>query len=272
MLAATAKAADESGVDTLTLMDHYFQMERFRTAHDPMLEGYAGLGFCAAHTERIKLGLLVTGVTYRHPGLLAKIVTTIDVLSEGRAFFGIGAAWYEREHHALGVPYPPLGERFERMEETIQICNQMWSDEEGPYQGRHYQLAETICRPPPVQRPRPPILIGGGGERKTLKLVARYADACNLFGMDPAAVPRKLDVLRGHCEDEGRDYDTIEKTVLNPGVDPLTDTDEFLAVAQGFADLGIDKLWLGNRVEDPARWITAVMEKVGERVAAMGPA
>ena len=146
-----------------------------------MLEGYTSLGFLAGQTDTMTLGLLVTGVTYRHPGLLAKIVTTLDVLSGGRAQLGIGAAWYEREHRGLGVPFPPLAERFERLEETLQICLQMWSDDAGPYEGRHYHLAETICSPPPISSPRPSLLIGGSGERKTLRLVARYADACNLF-------------------------------------------------------------------------------------------
>ena len=190
-----------------------------QTAHDPMLEGYSVLSFVAAKTERLRLGLLVTGVTYRHPGLLAKTVTTLDVLSGGRAMLGIGAAWYEREHRALGVPYPPVAERFERLEEAIQICEQMWSDNDGPYEGKHYQLAETICVPRPLQSPRPPILIGGGGEKKTLRLVAKYADACNLFGTSVADVKHKLEVLRGHCDAEGRDYDAITKTIIGR-VDP----------------------------------------------------
>ena len=158
-------------------MDHFFQMEGFQTAHDPMLEGYTTLGYLAAKTERVKLGTVVTGVTYRHPGLLAKIATTLDVLSEGRSFFGLGAAWYEREHLALGVPYPAMSERFERLEEALQIVLQMWSDDEGPFEGKHYQLAETISVPQPIQKPHPPIVIGGGGEKKTLRLVAKYADA-----------------------------------------------------------------------------------------------
>src|SRR5579863_2138077 len=180
-LAATARVAEDSGVSVFTLMDHWFQMEIMASAEDPMLEGYTSLGFLAGQTNTMTLGLLVTGVTYRHPGLLAKIVTTLDVLSGGRAQLGIGAAWYEREHRGLGVPFPPVAERFERLEETLQICLQMWSGDAGPYQGRHYHLAETLCVPRPIQKPHPPILIGGGGEKKTLRLVAKYADACNLF-------------------------------------------------------------------------------------------
>ena len=194
-----AQRAEAVGVRTLSFMDHYFQMDRFAPAEDPMLEGYTALGFVAGVTDRLRLRPLVTGVTYRHPGLLAKIVTTLDVLSIGRAELGIGAAWYEREHLGLGVPFPPLAERFERLEETIQISLQMWSDDNGPYKGRHYQLTETLCSPPPVSRPRPRILIGGSGERKTLRLVARYADACNLIG-GSAEIASKLDVLRRHCD------------------------------------------------------------------------
>src|SRR5690606_29759854 len=138
---------------------------------DPMLEGWSTLAYVAAVTEKLKLGTVVTGVTYRHPGVLVKTATTLDVLSEGRAFFGIGAAWYEREHRALGVPFPPLKERFERLEETLQIARQMWSDDNGPYEGVHYRLAETICVPPPISKPHPPIVIGGTGEQKTLRLV-----------------------------------------------------------------------------------------------------
>ncbi|MGH8905489.1 MAG: LLM class F420-dependent oxidoreductase [Egibacteraceae bacterium] len=242
-LAATAEAAEEVGFSWLTLMDHYFQLEFLGHAEDLMLEGYATLGFLAAHTETMTLGLLVTGVTYRHPGLLAKIVTTLDVLSGGRAALGIGAAWFEREHHGLGVPFPPLAERFERLEEALQICLRMWSDDNGPYQGRHYQLAETLCSPPPVQQPRPRILIGGGGERKTLRLVARYADACNLIATDPAEVGRKLDVLRRHCDAEGREYAAIEKTIL--GVhNPFDDQKAFLAGMAAYAELGIDMVLL----------------------------
>src|SRR6204780_1613685 len=197
-LLSTATAAEDIGATMFTLADHFFQMEAVGRAEDPFLEGYTSLGYLAGRTTNLTLALLVTGITYRHPGLLAKTVTTLDLLSGGRSMLGIGAAWYEREHLALGVPYPPVAERFERLEETLQICEQMWSDDDGPYAGKHYQLPETICAPPPLQPPRPPILIGGGGEKKTLRLVAQYADACNLFGSSVADVGHKLDVLRGH--------------------------------------------------------------------------
>src|SRR5579864_6628200 len=204
-LSETAQAADAAGMSSLLPMDHYFFLEGMGPIDDPVVEGYTTLGFLAGRTERLRLGLLVTGVTYRHPGLLAKIVATLDVVSGGRALLGIGAAWHDREHVGLGVPFPPLAERFERLEETLQICLQMWSENDGPYDGRHYRLAETICSPLPLQAPRPPILIGGSGERKTLRLVAQYADACNLFATGVDQVRHKLEVLERHCEDLGRD-------------------------------------------------------------------
>src|SRR3984957_11868780 len=257
----TAVAAEAAGIDLFTAMDHWFQMEHFATAHDAMLEGYSVLSFVAAKTERLRLGLLVTGVTYRRPGLLAKTVTTLDVLSGGRAMLGIGAAWYEREHRALGVTYPPVAERFERLEETIQICEQMWSDNEGPYDGKYYQLAETICVPPPLQTPRPPILIRGGGEKKTLRLVAQYADACNLFAPSADAVRHKLTVLRGHCDALGRDYDSIQKTIIAQ-VNPEGDVSEFLSAMEGYAALGVDLVEVAPGMPDPARWVTLLGEKV----------
>lgn len=265
-LAATARAAEESGAETFTLMDHWFQMESLATAQDPMLEGYTALGFVAGQTQRIELGLLVTGVTYRHPGLLAKTVTTLDVLSGGRAQLGIGAAWYEREHRGLGVPFPPLGERFERLEETLQICRQMWSDDDGPFDGEHYRLAETICSPRPLRQPGPKILIGGSGERKTLRLVALYADACNLFASDPSVVAHKLDVLARHCDAEGRDDAGIQKTIIFSGGDPLADVDGFLRSMEEYAGLGIEKVWLSALDRDPAAWVTRVGEQVGPRL------
>jgi F420-dependent oxidoreductase-like protein len=218
--AAMVRDADQGGLDSLWVMDHFFQIPVVGEADEPMLEGYSALAFAAGISERISLGTLVTGVTYRHPGILVKTVSTLDVLSGGRAWLGIGAGWYEREHLALGVPFPPVSERFERLEETLQIAQQMWSGLVGPYEGKHYQLAETLCQPMPLSTPQPRILIGGGGEQKTLRLVARYADACNLFAMPGeeglSTLSHKLDVLRGHCEAEGRPFDAIEKTVMGP--------------------------------------------------------
>ena len=268
-LAETARVADESGVALFTLMDHWFQMEEFATSQDPMLEGYTSLGFLAGQTSRVDLGLMVTGVTYRHPALLAKIVTTLDVLSGGRAMLGIGAAWYEREHLGLGVPFPPVSERFERLDEALQICLQMWSDDDGPFKGEHYQLAETICSPQPIQQPRPRILIGGSGERKTLRLVARYADACNLFAADVDEVARKLDVLERHCETEGRDPATIEKTIM-PFSDPAADPDGFLTSMEAYAALGIDMACVMPMTPDPVAFVTKVGESVIPRLAEIG--
>ena len=270
ILSDTARAADEGGCATFTLMDHYFQMEEFADRHEPMLEGYTALGFLAGRTERLTLGLLVTGVTYRHPGLLAKIVTTLDVLSGGRAQLGIGAAWYEREHLALGVPFPPVSERFERLEETLQICHQMWSDDESPFEGKHYQLAETICSPRPVSSPRPRILVGGSGEQKTLRLVARYADACNLFAIEAAEVAHKLEVLDRHCADEQRDPASITRTILGMS-DPLADVDAFLNSMEAYAALGISMVEVMPLVEDPAAFATRLGEEVVPRLAEVGP-
>lgn len=260
-LAETARIAEQAGFSSFTVMDHFFQMDNAAPASDPMLEGYTTLGYLAGKTDRMTLGLLVTGVMYRYPGLLAKIVTTLDVLSGGRARLGIGASWYEREQRGLGVPVVPVGERFERLEETLQICLQMWSDDDGAFHGRHHELAETLCMPAPLRRPRPPIMIGGGGETKTLRLVARYADACNVFGTSPAGVSRKLDVLRGHCESEGRDYDSIDKTVL--AVRPvLQDVDGFVADVGEYAALGVAEMQVM-----PDRHPVEFAEQVAERVA-----
>jgi F420-dependent oxidoreductase-like protein len=205
-----ARTADDAGFDFIAVMDHFFQIGVIGPPELPMLEAYTTLGYLAACTSRAKLVTLVTGVVYRHPGILAKIVTTLDVLSGGRAWLGIGAAWNDEESRGLGIPFPPVAERFERLEETLQICLQMWRGDETPYQGKHYQLERPLNSPQALSQPHPPIMIGGSGEKKTLRFVARYAQACNLFpGPDLA---RKLDVLRAHCDAEGRDYDEIEKT------------------------------------------------------------
>jgi len=214
-LAEIARTADGAGYDSLWVMDHYFQIPMVGAADLDMMEAYTTLGFLAGHTSRLGLGSMITGVTYRHPGLLIKEVTALDVLSGGRAWLGIGAAWFEREHLGLGVPFPPLKERFERLEDALQIANQMWSDDNnGPFEGKHYELAETLNVPQALSKPRPRIMIGGGGEKKTLRLVARYGDACNVPGFDVATIRHKFDVLRAHCEAEGRNYDDIEKTVI----------------------------------------------------------
>ncbi|WP_238007282.1 LLM class F420-dependent oxidoreductase [Dactylosporangium sp. AC04546] len=264
-LRETAQIAEQAGVDSFTVMDHFFQMDHTAPAEDPMLEGYTTLGFVAAVTSRMTLGLLVTGVMYRHPGILAKTVSTLDVLSGGRARLGIGASWYEREQRGLGVPVVPVAERFERLEETLQICLQMWSDDNGPYEGRHYQLAETLNFPPTLSRPHPMIMIGGGGEKKTLRLVAKYGDACNIFGSSAAEVEHKLSVLREHCAAEGRDYDTIVKTALvtRPA---LVEPDAWLADVEAFGKLGITEVMLMPD-RDPVEFVTGVAERIVPRLA-----
>jgi F420-dependent oxidoreductase-like protein len=268
-LAATGAAAEAAGVSWLSVMDHYFQMEFNGGAEDAMLEAYTTLGFLAGHTSTVRLGALVTGVTYRNPGLLAKIATTLDVLSGGRATLGIGAAWYDREHHGLGVPYPPVAERFERLEETLRICLQMWDPEaNGPFEGKHYRLAETLCVPAPVSSPRPEIMIGGGGEKKTLRLVAQYADACNLIVSTPDELRHKLDVLRGHCDRLGRDYGRIRKTIVHTGESVTTgDLDAFLREIDGFTKLGVDTVILGPRTGEPAEWIERFVAPAVPRLA-----
>jgi F420-dependent oxidoreductase-like protein len=266
-LRETLQITEQAGFDGFTFMDHYFQMEAMAPAEEPMLEGYTALGYAAGRTETMTLGLLVTGVMYRHPGLLAKIVTTLDVLSGGRARLGIGASWYEREQRGLGVPVVPVGERFERLEETLQICRQMWSDNNGAYEGKYYQLTETLCVPAPVSSPHPPIMIGGGGEKKTLRLAARYADACNVFGTSADEVKHKFDVLREHCATEGRDYDAVAKTVTVMA-NPVAETEKFLTDVQAFAALGATEIMVMPD-RDPREFATFVAENVLERVHAL---
>ncbi len=268
-LAATAQAAEQSGATMFTMADHFFQMETVGRADDPFLEGYTSLGFLAGKTERIALTMLVTGVTYRYPGILAKTVATLDVLSSGRSMFGIGAAWYEREHLALGVPYPPLRDRFEMLEETLQICAQMWSDNDGPYQGKHYQLVETICVPQPIRRP--PVLIGGDGEKKTLRLVAQYADIWNTTTMDPDVAAHKVDVLNRHCDDVGRDPATIRKTV-GLFIDPFSGDGAFFRTAEKFAALGFDLANVGPYPgdPDPVGYARRLGDEVVPRLAELG--
>lgn len=242
-LAEIARTADECGFYSVWVMDHFFQIGVIGPPEDEMLEGYSTLSYLAGHTERVKLGTMVTGVIYRYPGILIKTATTLDVLSGGRAYLGIGAAWFEEEAVGLGVPFPPVAERFEWLEEALQIAKQMWSEDEGAYEGEQFELGRTLNRPQPLSRPHPPILIGGGGEKKTLRLVAEYGDACNLFAqLGPEALRHKLDVLKGHCEDVGRDYGEIEKTTLGtvhlaPGEMSAGDVIE---TCRSLAELGIE--------------------------------
>jgi F420-dependent oxidoreductase-like protein len=238
-LAAVVAAAETAGFDRISVMDHVWQIGNHGPVEQDMLEAYTTLGFLAAHTSRVSLLTLVTGVTYRDPGLLAKMVTTLDVLSGGRAMLGIGAAWNGEESAGLGLFFPPTAERFERLEETLQICLQMWAADEKRFDGQHYQLGRTLNSPQPLTRPHPPILIGGGGEKKTLRMVAQYAQACNLFA--GPELPHKLDVLREHCDRLGRDYAEIEKTVtytfdVGPDGERVEDT---LVALRELADLGV---------------------------------
>ena len=241
-LAEIARTADDVGFASLWVMDHFFQIQFLGPASDPMLESYATLNYLAGVTKRARLGTLVTGVVYRHPGLLVKTVTTLDVLSGGRAYLGIGAAWNEQEARGLGIPFPALKERFERLEETLQIAKQMWAGDTRPYDGKHYHLAEPLSSPQPLSKPHPPILIGGMGEQKTLRLVAKYANACNLFAREGDDVLRhKLDLIKRYCDEAKRPYDEIERTTLNtvniaPGAMTAQDV---IALCRAQAKLGI---------------------------------
>jgi F420-dependent oxidoreductase-like protein len=241
--AEIGRTADEAGFASLWVMDHFFQIGVVGDAEEPMLEGYSALNFLAGITDRVKLGTLVTGVHYRYPGILLKTVTTLDVLSGGRAYLGIGAGWNERESRGLGVPFPTTAERFERLGETLQIAHQMWSGEVKPYRGKHYRLEEAMNNPPALSRPHPPVMVGGMGEKKTLRLVAQYADACNLFAYGGAGTIRhKLEVLRRHCEDVGRDYAEIERTALgsvNLGPEGMS-PDDVIEMCEDLGEAGIE--------------------------------
>lgn len=267
LVAETAEAAEAGGFDQFTVMDHWFQMEAMGDPAEPMLEAFTTLGFAAARTSRMRLAPLVVGVTYRHPGLLAKTVTTLDVLSGGRAALGIGAAWYEREHHGLGVPYPAIAERFERLEEAILIAQQMWSGDDGGFDGTHYSLTETLNSPSAVSTPHPPILIGGKGERKTLRIAAQYAQIVNLTVSDPDEVERLLGVLRRHCDDVGTEYDAIEKQVMGGRLDP--DASDYFSMMERLARIGIDLVVLNVRPNRQQEWVEKLAADVVPRIASM---
>jgi F420-dependent oxidoreductase-like protein len=252
-----AREADQVGLDSLWVMDHFFQIPAVGAPEEPMLECYAALSYAAALTERITLGGMVTGVVYRHPGLLVKTVTTLDVLSGGRAWLGIGAAWNEEESRGLGVPFPPVAERFGRLEETLRIARQMWAGDDSTFAGAYYRLERPLNSPPALRRPHPQILVGGGGEKKTLRLVARYADACNLF--DGPELPRKLRVLREHCERERRGYEEIEKTALSQIPEGVS-SELVVEACQRLAEEGIDHvIFSAPNAHEPG-----VIEALGE--------
>jgi F420-dependent oxidoreductase-like protein len=261
-LATITKTADEAGFDSIGVMDNFFQIPAIGPSEHEMLEAYTTLGFLAAHSKRARLMTIVTGVHYRHPGILAKMVTTLDVLSGGRGWLGIGAGWNEEESRGLGVPFPSLKERFEMLEETLEICLQMWKGDETPYRGKHYQLDRPLNSPQSLSRPHPGILVGGSGEKKTLRLVARFANACNLW--PTPELPHKLEVLRGHCEAVGRDYNEIEKTsIFRFDVGPDGEkVDELIGQLHWLASMGVQTV-LGS-VKDV--WSIKPLEIMGERV------
>ncbi len=252
--------AEEVGFERLSVMDHYFQIQGVGEYKDPMMEAYTTLGFIAANTKKIKIGTLVTGVTYRNPAFLVKQVTALDVLSQGRAFLGIGAAWNEQESLALGFNFPPIKERFERLEETLQIVKKMWSGDSTPYKGEYYSLQEPFNSPQVLTKPHPEILIGGSGEQKTLKLVAKYADSCNLFAAEQDIIKHKLEVLKNHCDDLGRDYSSIHKTAL-ARID-LSNLNKFVEDAKILSELGIDEMFF--MVPEAEKLNN--LEKIGEKV------
>jgi F420-dependent oxidoreductase-like protein len=260
-----ARDAEQAGLHSLWVMDHFFQIPLFGPVDHDMLEAYTTLAFAAGQTRRIELGALVTGVTPRHPGVLAKTVTTLDVLSGGRAWLGIGAAWNEQESRGLGIPFPPTAERFERLEETLRIVRQMWAGDRRPFQGRHYRLEDPLNVPNALRRPHPPILVGGSGERKTLRLVARYGDACNLFeigGLD--GLRHKLAVLAGHCAAEGRPYEEIQKTTFG-----MVGEDESAGqLVERFGRLAAEGIDLAI-VELPDQGRGGALERLAEAVGAV---
>jgi F420-dependent oxidoreductase-like protein len=273
-LARVATDADEAGFDSLWVMDHFFQIRGIGPAEEPMLEGWTALGYMAAHVKRATLGLMVGGVHYRLPGLWAKAATTLDVLTGGRAYLGIGAAWNEEESQGLGFPMPPLGVRFEMLEETLRFCHEMWKGERGSeaaFEGAHYQATRLLNSPQSISRPHPKIIVGGGGERKTLRLVAQYADACNIFG-GPAQLTHKFDVLREHCSNLGRPFEQIERTSLQSVKldveSPAEIADRFAALAE----VGVQHVLVGvNKVWDPGT-IETLARDVLPAVRAMEPA
>jgi F420-dependent oxidoreductase-like protein len=252
-LAKHARDAEAAGITRISVMDHFWQIGPVGPVEHEMLEAYTALGFLAAHTEKVRLHTLVTGVIYREPGLLAKQISTLDVLSGGRAGLGIGAAWNVDESEGLGFTFPPTKERFERLEEAIQICLQMWSDSESGYDGTHYKLGRTLNSPQTLQRPHPYLMIGGGGEKKTLRLVAQYADACNLFAGPEAE--HKLGVLREHCEAVGRDFDAIEKTTIF-SIDPSTKPEDVIRTSNEMHALGFTAAYVfAHDITEPERII-----------------
>jgi F420-dependent oxidoreductase-like protein len=263
-LARHVRNAEAAGIARITVMDHFWQLPGLGPVDHEMLEAYATLGFLVAHTEKALLHTLVTGVIYRHPALLAKQITTLNVLSGGRVGLGIGAAWNEEECRGLGFDFPPVAQRFRELEEQLQICLQMWSDSEEPYDGAIWQLERTLNSPQSITRPHPYLMIGGGGERKTLRLVAQYADACNL-GVRDELPTHKLDVLRAHCDAVGRDYDDIEKTAMVP-MGPDTTSEEIAALAERLAGIGFTATYVfAVGIDEPERVVDVIAGAIARR-------
>jgi F420-dependent oxidoreductase-like protein len=274
-IAQIARTADHAGFESLWVMDHFWQIRGIGPVDHEMLEGYSVLAYMAALTEHVRLGTMVTGAVYRFPGILAKTVTTLDVLSGGRAWLGIGAAWNEQESKGLGIPFPPIGERFERLEETLQICLAMWEGKRGsekPFQGKHYRLDRPLNVPQSISRPHPPILIGGMGEKKTLRLVAQYANACNFF--PTPELSHKLEVLREHCRALGRNYDEIEKTsMFNLDVGENGEkVDQLIGGLRWLASMGIQTAIGSIPHIDRIKPIEIIGEKVIPAIADLQPA
>ena len=276
-LRRVARDAERAGMASFWVMDHFFQIHVIGPPENEMLEGWTALAHVAAITDKITLGTMVTGVTYRHPGVLVKTATTLDVLSGGRAWFGVGAAWNEEEHAGLGVPYPPLGERFERLEETLRIAHQMWRGDESAFGGTHYSLERPLNSPQALSSPHPKVLVGGTGEKKTLRMVAQYADACNIFEMGVDGVRHTLDVLQQHCAILGRDYADIEKTSLGrlslskTGGGGSQTVEEAVERFAGYAAIGVDHAIVAMpHVHDEAAW--ELVPELVDRLAEITPA
>jgi F420-dependent oxidoreductase-like protein len=255
-------SAENAGFDTISVMDHFFQIPGVGEISDPMVEAYTTLGYIAAITSKVRLGVLVCGVIYREPSFLVKQHTTLDVLSNGRTFLGIGAAWFEEEARGLGFPFPQLKTRFEMLKEALEITKRMWSEDNSPYNGKHYELQKPLNMPQPIQKPHPPIMIGGSGEKKTLRYVAEYGDACNLFGGNLEVVAHKLSVLKKHCDDIGRDYNELEKTVLLSSVVTGQSTQSVIIHLTQLSELGIDTAFLV--IKDMGK--IKPLEIIGEKV------
>ena len=265
---AVARDADQSGLASLWVMDHFFQIGVVGPPEHDMLEGYTTLAHAAAVTETIELGTLVTGVTYRHPGILLKTVTTLDVLSGGRAWLGIGAAWNEEEHRGLGVPYPSTRERFRLLEDTLRLAHRMFADDDSPFEGESISLERPLNHPQPVRRV--PIMIGGGGEQRTLRLVAQYADACNIFG-GPDEIAHKVEVLRRHCDAVGRDPNEIEVTAMYRDLPTGAAIDDVVRGAEALARVGVSTLVTGAIGPDPAGWLESTFGPAMDRLHEIEP-